>query len=55
MQVTDRYVSLATALLAGAAEKSEALLFAGDPGPSVQETCRRPDPETVPSDEKGPA
>ena len=55
MQVTDRYVSLATALLAGAAEKSEALLFAGDPGPSVQETCRRPEPETVPSDEKGPA
>ena len=52
MQVTDRYVSLATALLTGAAEKSEALLFAGDPGPSVQETCRRPEPETVPSTRK---
>ena len=55
MQVTDRCVSLATALLAGAAEKSEALLFAGDQGASVQETCRNPSDEARPSNEKGPA
>ncbi len=48
---TDRYVRLAVGHLAGAAERSEALLFGG----AVQETCRKPEPEGDVSNEKGPA
>ena len=55
MQVTDRYVRLATTLLAGSAERSEARLFANGRDGSVQPACSQPETDTDPDNEKGPA